>query len=1087
MASGAAGAAAAAALHASVAAWQPKPFKRGAVVRVRMTNFMTYDQCEFAPGPRLNLVIGANGSGKSTLVCALGVGLGGNQSVVERVKDLTGFIKNGKDEAEIEIELFEGAGVPNTVVRRRLSREKKRCEDFTYNGRKMGRVDFEAKLKSEFDIQVNNLCQFLPQEKVGQFSKLTASELLKETIRAGLGDDMLEQQDALSKQAKDLKEASVVASRQQAELERKEADLAKLESAVKSLQERAEVERAIKVHEDKLIFLDINDTYARYSAAKKAAKSASKAALRAEEQMRTAQASLAEQQRQVREIGDGEREREDARIFKEASARLKALLNKAGPTLESAEQKVTDAAEWGVAQQKLAEKLAECRAAAAASEAALRAFVQDQGSLEQLKERRGEADRRVSEALQSELQVLQQKKNLQRTMGELERSQSDIRARLESFRGKQTGALDLVGRLPNFLRDQVVRQWRQVEQWRQQGRLKAPVHLLVSEVQCSDVQNCVFLERAVTAKQLGTFVTTLQEDRQLLMNDNQHHFTVINVLESECNLKVGDPDSAACRALRCRPLDSLVRGPPAVLQALRNIASIQSVLCGDAAADGVLNTISESVLQKDLAGKRVFTPAFKYAINVSRYGERHVTMQAEPVNAADKPRILMKDTSAEERAVIDGAERDLAAVQGEMVPVRTELAALAEKEEMVRLRKAEMQNMLTAANEVLGAALTLHKTAERDAAALERAKAEAGKDASKQLERNLQAVHELLGKGAAAVEDAAKCSVSAVEAQGRWLELVIRKVQASANQATLEREVKELKATVARANRAASDAKEALPALKAKFHALGNKFKERGGDADAVAQLDDDRSTVEAALMLLKHRLGGATVDTSVVKRHEQLKKEVEELTNRLGNAGEMQAAEKDDYDSKLYIWESGVELLMNKINANFKEAFANVRRAGYHCDGAVELLKHEDVKDYGVGIKVKFRKDGELHRLDAHTQSGGERSLSTFMYLLALNEVSNVSFRVVDEINQGMDEDKERISLTQLMGASCGGERVEQRAQYFLITPKLLTGLEYHPDVTVHVIFNGPGAPEHEGFNMRSLINAAHRNSGPANKRQRV
>jgi hypothetical protein len=65
-------------------------------------------------------------------------------------------------------------------------------------------------------------------------------------------------------------------------------------------------------------------------------------------------------------------------------------------------------------------------------------------------------------------------------------------------------------------------------------------------------------------------------------------------------------------------------------------------------------------------------------------------------------------------------------------------------------------------------------------------------------------------------------------------------------------------------------------------------------------------------------------------------------------------------------------------------------------------------------------------------------------------------------------------------MSASCGGEEDEERAQYLLITPKLLTGLEYHPDVTVHVIFNWPGAPAHDGFNMRSLVEAARRTSGP-------
>jgi hypothetical protein len=72
-------------------------------------------------------------------------------------------------------------------------------------------------------------------------------------------------------------------------------------------------------------------------------------------------------------------------------------------------------------------------------------------------------------------------------------------------------------------------------------------------------------------------------------------------------------------------------------------------------------------------------------------------------------------------------------------------------------------------------------------------------------------------------------------------------------------------------------------------------------------------------------------------------------------------------------------------------------------------------------------------------------------------------------------------------MSASCGGEQDEERAQYFLITPKLLTGLEYHPDVTVHVIFNGRGAPAQAGFKMRSLVEAARRISGPASKRQRV
>lgn len=50
--------------------------RRGSIVRVKLTNFVTYTSAEFFPGPSLNMVIGPNGTGKSTLVCAICLGLG---------------------------------------------------------------------------------------------------------------------------------------------------------------------------------------------------------------------------------------------------------------------------------------------------------------------------------------------------------------------------------------------------------------------------------------------------------------------------------------------------------------------------------------------------------------------------------------------------------------------------------------------------------------------------------------------------------------------------------------------------------------------------------------------------------------------------------------------------------------------------------------------------------------------------------------------------------------------------------------------------------------------------------------------------
>ena len=59
----------------------PTEHRPGAIVRVKLTDFVTYTLAEFFPGPRLNMVIGPNGTGKSTLVCAICLGLGWPPSV----------------------------------------------------------------------------------------------------------------------------------------------------------------------------------------------------------------------------------------------------------------------------------------------------------------------------------------------------------------------------------------------------------------------------------------------------------------------------------------------------------------------------------------------------------------------------------------------------------------------------------------------------------------------------------------------------------------------------------------------------------------------------------------------------------------------------------------------------------------------------------------------------------------------------------------------------------------------------------------------------------------------------------------------
>ena len=69
----------------NVAAKPKSKHHPGAIVRVKLTNFVTYTSAEFFPGPNLNMVIGPNGTGKSTLVCAICLGLGWGTKVHTRM------------------------------------------------------------------------------------------------------------------------------------------------------------------------------------------------------------------------------------------------------------------------------------------------------------------------------------------------------------------------------------------------------------------------------------------------------------------------------------------------------------------------------------------------------------------------------------------------------------------------------------------------------------------------------------------------------------------------------------------------------------------------------------------------------------------------------------------------------------------------------------------------------------------------------------------------------------------------------------------------------------------------------------------
>lgn len=81
---------------------------------------------------------------------------------------------------------------------------------------------------------------------------------------------------------------------------------------------------------------------------------------------------------------------------------------------------------------------------------------------------------------------------------------------------------------------------------------------------------------------------------------------------------------------------------------------------------------------------------------------------------------------------------------------------------------------------------------------------------------------------------------------------------------------------------------------------------------------------------------------------------------------------------------------------------------------------------------------------------------------------MAQAPFRVVDEINQGMDPRNERMVHERMVDIACK----EHTSQYFLITPKLLTGLRYDPRMRVLCIASGEYMPQnHETVSVSKAI----------------
>lgn len=257
------------------------------------------------------------------------------------------------------------------------------------------------------------------------------------------------------------------------------------------------------------------------------------------------------------------------------------------------------------------------------------------------------------------------------------------------------------------------------------------------------------------------------------------------------------------------------------------------------------------------------------------------------------------------------------------------------------------------------------------------------------------------------------------------------------------------------------ESREKLQAASEEVQESFQRLQDRPGELDEMS-VDAVKGELEQVENELEMNLA---TNRSVIDQYQQRQAQIEQLTQELTEEEARAEQIGSTIETARASWEPALKALVSNIGSTFSAAFDRIG-----CAGEIQITPHEDdYAQWAIDILVKFRDNEKLQLLTGQRQSGGERSLTTILYLMSLMEQARSPFSLVDEINQGMDARAERLVHNQLVDVTCNSDV----GQYFLITPKLLPNLDYHPRMKVLCVYNGEWLPgEADEGNLMVTLN---------------
>jgi chromosome segregation ATPase len=215
------------------------------------------------------------------------------------------------------------------------------------------------------------------------------------------------------------------------------------------------------------------------------------------------------------------------------------------------------------------------------------------------------------------------------------------------------------------------------------------------------------------------------------------------------------------------------------------------------------------------------------------------------------------------------------------------------------------------------------------------------------------------------------------------------------------------------------DAKANLEASSAKAEQFGARI----AVVKSVAEVLDEIRVTDGHLAAL------AGVSEDIERMYESYSKLYLELKEKAQIVAENREKALEEVKVRMQAWRTVMQSLLDRVNLEYQKIMSQTL-----ATGEVHLANGHDIETAGLEILVGF-KGGKPVRLDAYTQSGGERTTATMSFLLALQQHVLSPFRAVDEYDIHMDP-KNREIIAQMLLSTIK----DTTAQYIVITPSQIT-----------------------------------------------